>query len=200
MSAIYEVLPKPMGCEAQDPDYVRRMLHNVPRATEVNRGLYILERARDKVVLNLGSESGDLHEALIRVTRRVYGIDRAACKHNQRCFQIDLDDPAFLMPPIDGLELIVAGEVLEHLSNPGMLLDKLRSYRVPLIITAPNAHCWSHQHWANQGKENVNLEHVAYYSYWTLKGLLERYDFKVREFRWCDGGPFTAEGLVFLVD
>jgi len=49
------------------------------------------------------------------------------------------------------------------------------------------------------GIENVNRDHVAYYSYWTLHELVTRYGFEITEWHWYNGRPLFAEGLIFWV-
>ena len=50
-----------------------------------------------------------------------------------------------------------------------------------------------------QGLENVNKDHVAYYSYKTMMTLFNRYEYEVIEWYWCKGKPRVSEGIVFIV-
>jgi 2-polyprenyl-3-methyl-5-hydroxy-6-metoxy-1,4-benzoquinol methylase len=84
-------------------------------------------------------------------------------------------------------EVIVAGEILEHLSNPGLFLQgisKLMTHaKCTLIVTVPNA--FSIRHFASlmlRKTELVNPDHTAYYSFKTLSELINRHAFQVREF------------------
>jgi hypothetical protein len=71
----------------------------------------------------------------------------------------------------------------------------------PILITVPNAHCVIGRQHILRGVESVNIDHVAYYSWRTLKTLVERYDYVVKEFYWyLPGQPRTAEGLIFVVE
>jgi hypothetical protein len=55
-------------------------------------------------------------------------------------------------------------------------------------------------HALEKGYENVNRDHVAYYSWWTLKSLVEKCGYEVVEFAWYNGRPLFAEGLVMLAE
>jgi hypothetical protein len=190
------------------PGYYDRMVHKVPEAAVVNREDFILEKCRDRVVLSLG-HSGPMADRMDEVCAKCYGVGlepRNAGPYSV----VDLDDLDGAEPGqtwglgadlfFASVELVVVGEILEHLANPGRLLDALhRIYHCPLLITVPNAFASCHGEYTRKGFENVNKEHVAYYSYWTLKGLVERYDYKVDEWYWYNGKPLTAEGLIFMV-
>lgn len=174
-----------------DADYVRKMMHYVPEAPVVIRVMYILERCKGKRVLNLGSASGELHKAIVAVASSVIGVD----KDEPADLLVDLDK----MPEAIGspkVDVIVAGEILEHLANPGNLLKALRHLKCPLVITAPNAAATGLGHFMKKGYENVNPDHVAWYSYHTLKKLLERYQFEIEDFAWYHGKPRLSEGLI----
>jgi SAM-dependent methyltransferase len=93
-------------------------------------------------------------------------------------------------------EVIIAGEMIEHLSNPGLFLQGVRRFMNPetkLVITTINAYCaFRFLIYGLRGKggtnEPVHPDHVAYYSYKTLKLALERENLAVREFYFYDIG------------
>lgn len=189
-------------------EYRRKQLHAVPEAKVVNREEFILSRVAGKVVLDIGA-SGRMHEAICKAARFTYGIDRPCGKPwgqsdvvlGGRCniyLDLDLDER---LPRYDEVEIIVCGEVIEHLSNPGWFLKRLRGgYRCPVIITVPNAFCDSGRRQLEGGIENVNSDHVAYYSFHTLSELVRREGYKIREHYWYNGRPRFAEGLIFVVE
>ena len=177
----------------QGPAYIDKMCHPVPDAPVVDRIQYILAHCRNKRVLNLGSASGDLHKRICEAATSVIGVD----KNHPADILLDLDEAP---QPSGTFDLVVAGEILEHLSNPGSCLKAIRTLGCPLLITVPNALCSNGSHWIKQGYEIVNRDHVAWYSYHTLKTLVERYNFNVVRFAWYNGQPGTAEGLIMLVN
>jgi 2-polyprenyl-3-methyl-5-hydroxy-6-metoxy-1,4-benzoquinol methylase len=109
-----------------EPEYYQKMMHKIPSGKVVEREPFILSLCKDKSVLNVGSASGQLHEAIRGIAKKLYGID----KDQPTDYVVDLDQIQQLwdMPHITDIDLIVCGEVLEHLSNPGNFLAHL-AYR-----------------------------------------------------------------------
>ena len=180
-TAIYDLL---------EDEYDSRMMHRIPAAKSVTRHEYIREACKDKAVLDIGG-SGPLAEIIKQVAKSYRNVDK-----NNADFCVDLDKER--VPVVEGIELVVCGEVVEHLSNPGFFLDGLSEYKVPVIFTVPNSFTKIGTRWINKGIENVNQDHVAYYSYYTFSNLLRRHGFKTDAFLWYNGSPGTAEGLIFL--
>lgn len=176
--------------------YDEKMMHPVPAARVVERELYILERVKDRVVLDIGA-TGPMHYAIQHLAKVCYGIDIIE-KTDPYYFRIDLDHAGSL-PTIEGLEIIIAGEVIEHLSNPGHFLDLLRIYDCPIVLTTPNAFSEAGRRSILRGVEQVNREHTCYFSYHTLHVLFERHGYNVEDWCWYNGKPGTAEGLVCLI-
>lgn len=181
-----------------DPAWRAKMLHKVPDAPVVDRVAFILERCKGKNVLNVGSASGTLHESIKNVARQVWGVDK---KGPGVDFDIDVDETGWtdvVFPDAD-VDLIVCGEVLEHLANPGQFVQGIRStWHCEVLITVPNAFHASKE-WANDGIECVNRDHCSWYSWRTLKTLVERYGFEIQEFCWYNGQPMFAEGIIMVV-
>ena len=126
-----------------------------------------------------------------------WGIDRLG---GPNIFGFDLDDvEAGSLPDFVGVELVICGEVLEHLSNPGHFLKRLKkAYPVTTIFTVPNAFTDIGRNSLKTGIEQVNSDHTCYYSYTTLKELLDRHAYQIDEFYWYNGRPLFAEGLIFV--
>ncbi|MFA5776873.1 MAG: class I SAM-dependent methyltransferase [Parcubacteria group bacterium] len=90
----------------------------------------------------------------------------------------------------DKFDIIIAGELIEHLSNPGKFLCSARKHlkkEGKLIITTPNVFAFGNI--ARIMKllfniENIdNPEHVNWYSKQNLFNLAERHGFKVLEYK-----------------
>jgi 2-polyprenyl-3-methyl-5-hydroxy-6-metoxy-1,4-benzoquinol methylase len=85
-------------------------------------------------------------------------------------------------------DVVFAGELLEHLSNPGMFLAKANSHLKEnglLVLTTPNA--FSLQVFLRNilgMKLYINEEHVCFYELNTLRHLLDRYGFKIEDIYW----------------
>jgi 2-polyprenyl-3-methyl-5-hydroxy-6-metoxy-1,4-benzoquinol methylase len=179
------------------PEYAAKMLHAVPDAEVVDRAKFILERCKGQVVLDVGA-SGPMHEAIVNVAAKVYGIDR---QDGDGVVGIDLDDYHAALPVFSDVTRIVCGEVLEHLSNPGWFLKRLReAYRCETIITVPNAFAEAGRGQLKRGTEVVNIDHVSWLSYTTLRTLLQRHGYEIKNFWWYNGQPYTAEGLIVVTE
>jgi 2-polyprenyl-3-methyl-5-hydroxy-6-metoxy-1,4-benzoquinol methylase len=85
------------------------------------------------------------------------------------------------------VEIIIAGEIIEHLSNPGFFLDSIRQFcdgkNIKLVITTVNAYCLFRfvYFFTHIGKEYVHPDHLYYFSNSTLTSLLIKHGFKVTE-------------------
>ena len=189
------------GFGTHDPEYFKKQIHKVPDAPVVKRVDYILNACKDKVVLSLGC-SGRLQPKIEAVAKESYGLDIDPQKcGNFRCMDLDdIDDPRDVPGPWRNIELVVAGEILEHLTNPGQLLRALKLCRCPVLITVPNSHTDGGRYFLSKGFENVNSDHVAYYSWFTLKKLVEKCGYEVKDFAWYNGKPLFAEGLIMVVE
>jgi 2-polyprenyl-3-methyl-5-hydroxy-6-metoxy-1,4-benzoquinol methylase len=90
-------------------------------------------------------------------------------------------------------DVIVAGEIIEHLSNPGMFLKSvasLLSTNGVLLLTTVNANPIKRMPRLIWGNEVVHPDHTCYYSYSTLTTLLARFGWSIEQFNvyWRDVG------------
>jgi SAM-dependent methyltransferase len=109
-------------------------------------------------------------------------------------------------------DVILAGEVLEHLPNPGLFLRGVQRFMAPetvLCITTINAYCAMRMvQYAVTGRrgraEPVHPDHVAYYSYSTIRHLAAHAGLSVRRFMFYDLGrehrPFNRSVLNVIND
>jgi SAM-dependent methyltransferase len=174
---------------------------------------YLRETCKGKSVLHLGCTDwpytsqrlryGDLlHLDLQQYARSLWGIDgdqegldllagRGVCN----LFSGDLEHLEDV-PITQTFDVVIAGEVIEHLSNPGLFLRGVRRFMEPntvLVITTVNAYCGFRMlRYFARGRggtaEPVHPDHVAYYSYATLTRLLTREQLAVRRFLFYDLG------------
>lgn len=179
----------------------------------VQRLNFILEACTGQSVLHLGCANYPytedaikndmlLHFELEKISREIYaidsdqaGIDILNSHGSENIFRADLEK-------LDELDLdktfdvIVAGEIIEHLNNPGLFLEGIKRFMNPdtrLLITTINAYSGMRFLWYGiRGKggkvEFVHPDHVAYYSYSTLRVLVERHHLQVEEFLFYDLG------------
>lgn len=180
-----------------------KMMHEVPESETVDRAVFILTRVAGKRVLEFGA-SGPMHDGIVKAAAHVEGVDR---EPGDNIVGFDLDDICKERLPVDerlwnDFEIIVCGELIEHLANPGYFLQRLRKQYlgVPVLITVPNAFSAVGLNHIKTGTENVNKDHVCFYSYTTLKELLRRYGYTIREHYWYGGPPYVAEGLIVIAE
>jgi hypothetical protein len=185
---------------AMSAAYTEKMLHKLPETKVVDRAEFILSHVKGKRVLEFGA-SGPMHDAIVKVAASCFGVDREDDPAGN-VYAFDLDDVSQDTLPDPEAEIIVCGEVLEHLSNPGWFLTRLRRQfaGVPVLITVPNAFAETGRAWLKKGYENVNRDHVAWYSPKTLSVLLERAGYACGDLYYYNGAGPTAEGLIVVAE
>lgn len=187
----------------ETPEYRAKQLHAIPEAAVMNRENFIVTRCAGKVVLDIGA-SGPLHKGIMNVAAKCYGIIRPDWNvpNGSDLVRFNLDDvQQATVPQFEDVEIVIAGEVLEHLSNPGHFLDRLRAaYSCPAIFTVPNAFAELQPGYLARGLECVNLDHVAWYSPKTIKTLLGRHGYEIKAFMWYRGRPKFAEGMIVVTE
>lgn len=194
------------------PEYWAKQVHTVEPSKVVDREDFLVKLCTGKTVLHVGC-TGALDAALRKVATKCYGIDSQKLDRPDFA-QCDLDELGYNgcgnadgtcgeneLPKFANAELIVCGEVLEHLSNPGHFLKSMKSIYpdAPVAFTVPNAFCESGAEWLlKRGRENVHKDHVCYYSVTTLTTLLKRAGYERTRHYWYKGKPYVSEGIVLL--
>jgi SAM-dependent methyltransferase len=156
-----------------------------------NRVEYLCELAAGKSILDIGvvehtssaAENPDwLHGKLTRSASRCLGVDvlePEVAKLRERGFNVLCADVTRESLPMK-FDLIIGGEVLEHLDAPGMFMESCSAMLLPggrLAITVPNP--W----YANVILGNLweqatfvdSVDHVAWFESWTLYELAQRH-------------------------
>ena len=141
---------------------------------------YILKRCAGKKVLDLGiiqninkiGHPNWLHDKICEVADVVYGVDLADLvlpeKYNYIQHDVEKIDE---MPYVGHFDIVVAGDIIEHLFNPGMFLENAKELEFnEMIIATPNV--MSPKYWT-LGKEKCRDDHTCWYSMKTLTQLLE---------------------------
>ncbi len=106
------------------------------------------------------------------------------------------------LPLARTFDVVVAGDIIEHLSNPGRMLDGIRRFctaETQLILTTPNAFGAPNFLRFCLGKFHEGAEHVLTFNAQNLTTLLERHGYSLRELHTCYQ-PRSAEmhsGLMF---
>ena len=158
----------------------------------------ILPVIKGKKVLDCG---GVDHNFLDNKIAQGDWLHSLIAKHAASCLGVDILDESvnklnsttsfkFLTANVESLgfdqefEVVVAGEIIEHIYNAGLFLDSVwRALQTDglLVITTPNAYgaSFAFQSWF-RGREKCHEEHTCYYSKQTLAYIVERHGFSVK--------------------
>ena len=165
----------------------------------VQRVDFIKKMCEGKKVLHLGCTNSPytnesikndmlLHHDLKKVAKELYGFDYDAegleifeRTGEKNIFWADLEKLEEVALD-ETFDVIIAGEMIEHLSNPGLFLKGIQRFMnadTNLVISTINAYSGMRFFiYGLRGKgganEPVHPDHVAYYSYKTLNLVLER--------------------------
>ena len=151
---------------------------------------YVVERCRGKSVLDLGCV---MHDASLHVSR--YWLHRAIREVAADLVGLDLSETGVAELRAQGydvvtgdaeafdfdrqFDVIVAGDIIEHLGNPGGLLESsLRALRPDgrIIVQTPNPWYWRNVVKAVLSEEVPNNpEHTCWFDPRTLRQLAARY-------------------------
>lgn len=224
---------------------INKYLEASSRENIVQRIDYILHACSDRCVLHFGCADYPvteeklrrgilLHEKIEKVTKCLYGIDsspegiKILRNHGYRNVYVgNVEDFEHHIFGDRKFDVIIAGEIIEHLSNSGIFLEAmkplLKNQHSRLIITTVNAYClFRFAHYVrHHGQEWGNKDHVSYYSALTLRKLVEDHGYQVQDIRFYPIGneyrnvkgipcyfwfldelthwpfPFLGDGLIF---
>lgn len=145
-----------------------------------NRVGFLLERCKDKRVLDIGCVAHDLarmdaanwlHGQIAGVAASCLGVDihgEGVSEMRRRGFQAIEHDLAQGLGPLDlekPFDVIVAGELIEHVESMGMLFDAAAALLVDggeLIITTPNPWAPHRVRAAQLGIVWENTDHILF--------------------------------------
>lgn len=127
-----------------------------------------------------------LHQHLYNRADEVLGIDideEGINKLQEAGYNVSVSD-AESLDVNNKYDYIVAGELIEHLSNPGKFLNSSKARLADggrLIITTPNPWCWARlKNLVKNDGIPCNPEHTHYHDEHTLQQLLEEYNFRTK--------------------
>jgi SAM-dependent methyltransferase len=130
-----------------------------------------------------------LHERLREAASSLVGLDvseegvRWAREHGFEAYAVDAQSPeAVAALGLEPAEVVIAGEVIEHLDAPGPFLQAMRKVLEPagvLVLTTPNAYRLLNFLSPATRVEFIHPDHTAWHSPHTLRNLLERNGWQV---------------------
>lgn len=176
---------------------------------------FILKRCNGRRVLHLGcigetdvstheklsafAAGRVLHPHLMAVAREVVGVDLDGAaieliRSNLGVQNILLADVEQLGKVVlDGtFDVVLCGNLLEHLSCPGLALEGLRHFMAPeseLIVSVPNSFALLANLRFTFGRFRDGAQHVATFSKFNLMTLLGRHGFSLTELYTCYDQP-----------
>ena len=171
----------------------------------VDRRAEILDRCRGRRVLHLGcvgftdsavadkiaSAKKSLHQQVTAIAdcvgvdidaRTVGELNQAGVFKNVIVGDVEkLEALPGVLPPFD---VVLAGDIIEHLSNPGRMLEGVKRHLKPdgrLIVSTPNAMGLPAYLRYTAGSFREGLQHVLCFNAITLAQMLARHGFVVEE-------------------
>lgn len=194
----------------------------------------VIEACRGKKVIHIGccdakrpepSRIPTLHEQLKEVADSIIGLDNSVAgisamrESGLNVREFDLEKSINRLHPFgfsesENFDIVVAPEVIEHLTNISILFDDIAQLKIEAIITTPNAFSWRILNGVKDNIELVHPDHVHYFSAQTLKAACERHGLTVDEIELYNYGvpndpdivkllqtaPFFSEGLIFYLN
>lgn len=180
----------------------------------VEKEAFITRLCSQKLVLHLGCcrypycresfSSGELfHLKLLKIAQECHGMDIDQPSLN---FLAQQGIPHLFWGDVENLEpnqwekhydIIVAGEILEHLNNFGLFLSSIRHLMNPetlLVISVPNTPTLKGFLRALVGQEMVHHDHVCYFSETTLITLLHRFQYRIEKVMFYCAAPYQQSG------
>jgi 2-polyprenyl-3-methyl-5-hydroxy-6-metoxy-1,4-benzoquinol methylase len=187
------------------------MYFRLPSPTIYDRVEFILQHCKGRRVLHIGACQADDDSTLAELERAVkqgswlhkrisdeadacLGVDYNAAavsylsaKHginNIRCLDIERPSPELVAFQPD---VVIVGELIEHLKNPGHAMENIRSViteRTIVVITTPNATSIWNVIGALRGKEAQNKDHSLIFSPRTITRFLDKCDFDTQSVHW----------------
>jgi SAM-dependent methyltransferase len=192
---------EPLRAAGVDATTGFRWRHRLPRRGPVDRLEALVAAARGKRVVHVGfvdellerkrAEGVWLHARLAEVAAELVGLDSSeegiarARELGHEAHMVDAQSAeavaALGLAPAD---VVIAGEIVEHLDAPGPFLRAMGELVGPdglLVLTTPNAYRLLNFLAPLTGSELVHPDHTAWHSPRTLRTLLERSGWRVEE-------------------
>lgn len=173
-------------------------------ATENERMQHVLQMTRGPRVLHLGCCNNVfprtkeefslwLHALLVDSGHSVLGadVDREHMRlMAESGYEVCYMNAQAIPPEGEKFDTIVAGELIEHLENPGLFLSGCRQRLAPgghLILTTPNPFgVMDILGYVKNFDHAFNVEHTCWFDAQTIRQILERCGFRVVELRFVD--------------
>ncbi len=153
-------------------------------------------------VLDVGCATGYLGKLLKEKDCALYGIEgnpdaaAVAAKEYQKVFVVDLDACDALNGDLPRVDVLVFGDILEHLRKPEVLLKRLRASLVEggyALISVPNVANWSMRFHLLRGKFDyvrygvLDESHLRFFTLDSARQMICDAGFEIREIDFTPG-------------
>ena len=188
--------PDPSPTSRQDGDDQLSMMHRLPPARLVERFAYLTDLVAGHRAVHVGfvdagyqsmqtgagtwlhAHLDSVASSLVGVDVDVDGVERARADGYEAYAADACDADAVAALGIEPAEVVLAGEVIEHVDAPGEFLEAMKHLVAPggrLVLTTPNASSLGNALLAFGGIEITHPDHLLQFSWLTLDTLLRRH-------------------------
>jgi len=170
----------------------------LPIPQPVDRLSYIAEACRGKIVLDIGCLDETalvkqdspywLHQRISRTAKRVIGVDNSrlvpeegiSTGPNSRIMRGDATNRDVLGDDAEQIDVIVAGEFIEHIEDPSAFLRMMKKSfdGKTLILSTPNGMSLSNSLMGLFRREVQHPDHLHNFTFKTLNTLCMRAEFR----------------------
>ena len=167
------------------PIRVKRVVLREPEILRICAGKKVLHLGCSNVPFTLQLGEDLLHKQLAKVTKPdlLWGLEsgeEGVRLLREMGFDHIIHGNAERLPPYlreERFDIVLAGEIIEHVPNPGRLLQSIRSImteNTEVLLTTINAFAFRGFLLTMLRKEKVHEDHNCYFSYQTLKQLFRQ--------------------------
>lgn len=198
--------------------YIRKFLSSLPQRLlrlggreQMRRPNFIVSFVQGKDVLDIG-----VVQHTVAAYERPSWIHKHICQEAAYCVGIDCLEEGVNFLRSKGFnvyngnaetfdlgrkfDVVVAGEIIEHLDNVGIFLDNVLrhlNFKGCLVLTTPNPWFWGRSWQALFGEPDANPEHTAWFSIGMLRELLLRHGLEIELVQY-DSGEDLPSWYFFL--
>jgi O-antigen biosynthesis protein len=162
---------------------------------------------RDGRILEVGCSSGYLSERLVANGNTVVGIEydaEAAHEAEAHCERVLVGDLETMELPAEQFDVILCGDVIEHLRDPEAALARLRPLLKPggrLVVSTPNIANWAIRlsllagRWQYADRGILDRTHTRLFTRRSLVETIEAAGFRVTEVDFSAPAPGDSDAI-----